>query len=243
MNGLVLRCTYDGVTYDLDTLTDIDFRVDLSAVENTQIGSVFGVASQQFDLPSSKTNDKFFNLAYTINATSVRGFKNSVDCQVLQGGTEIYKGNLILDEVVTDGKSDSTYKVTVVNETIDFQTLIQDQYLRDLDFSSYNHDYTMTNVTASWETSSFFSGDVFYPLADYGTDKTDNTIPLLEVGGQVGKMDNSSSPLKTLQFKPAVRAKTIVDKIFDSVGYEYSSSFLILRISKTFMFLHRQVIS
>ena len=98
MNNLVLRCTYDGVTYDLDTLTDIDFRVDLSAVENTSIGSVFGVASQQFDLPSSKNNDKFFNLAYNINATQVRGFKNSVDCQVLQGGTEIYKGNLILED-------------------------------------------------------------------------------------------------------------------------------------------------
>ena len=225
MNNLVLRCTYDGVTYDLDTPNDIDFRVDLSAVENTQIGSVFGVASQQFDLPSSKNNDKFFNLAYSINATGVKGMKNSVDCQVLQGGTEIYKGNLILDEVITDGGADSTYKVTVVNETIDFQTVIQDQYIRDLDFSDYSHDYTMANITGSWETSSFFNGDVFYPLVDYGTDKSDNTIPLLELGGQVGKMDNANIPLKPIQFKPAVRAKTLVDKIFESVGYEYSSSF------------------
>ena len=225
MNNLLLRCTFDGVTYDLDTPTDIDFRVDLSAVENTSIGSVFGVASQQFDLPSSNKNDKFFNLAYSINATSVRGFKNSVECQVLQSGTEIYKGNLILDEVVTDTKSDTTYKVTVVNETIDFQTAIQDQYLRDLDFTDYNHKYEMTNITGSWDTSSFFNGDVFYPLVDYGTDKSDNTIPLLELGGQVGKMDNVVTALKPIQFKPAIRAKTIVDKIFESVGYEYSSSF------------------
>ncbi len=134
MNGLILRCTHNGVRYDLDTLTDISFRVDLSAVENTSIGNVFGVASQQFDLPSSQTNDKFFNAAYNINASNTRGFKNSIECQVLQNGTEIYKGNLILDEVVTDGKSNTTYKITVVNEVIDFQTLIQDQYIRDLDF-------------------------------------------------------------------------------------------------------------
>ena len=225
MNGLVLRCKYNGTTYDLDTLTDISFRVDLSAVENGSIGSVFGVASQQFDLPSSKNNDIFFNAAYVINSSFGRGFKNSVECQVLQGGNEIYKGNLILDEVVSDGKKDNVYKVTIVNETIDFQTEIQDQYIRDLDFTDYNHDYTMSNITGSWETSSFFSGDVFYPLVDYGTDKSDNTLPVLEVGGQAGKMDNSTTPLKPIQFKPAIRAKTIVDKIFETVGYEYSSSF------------------
>ncbi len=224
MNSLVLRVKYDGVTYDLDTPSDISFRVDLSAVENTSIGSVFGVASQQFDLPGSTNNDKFFNAAYSINSNG-RAMKNSVECQVLQGGNEVYKGNLILDEVVSDGERDNIYKVTVVNETIDFQTEIQDQYIRDLDFSDYNHDYTMQNITASFETSSFFSGDVFYPIVDYGTDKTDNTIPVLELGGQVGKMDNAGSPLKPIQFKPAIRTKTLVDKIFDSVGYEYSSSF------------------
>ena len=225
MNNLVLRCTYDGVRYDLDTLTDISFRVDISAVENTSIGSIFGVASQQFDLPGSKNNDKFFNAAYQINSAFGRGFKNSVECQVLQNGNEIYKGNLILDEVVTDGKTNTTYKVTIVNETIDFQTDIQDQYIRDLDFSEYDHDYTMANITGSWETSSFFSGDVFYPLVDYGTDKSDNNLPLLETGGQSGKFDNSSSPMKQVQFKPAIRTKKIIDKIFESVGYEYSSSF------------------
>ena len=225
MNSLILRVKYDGVTYDLDTPSDISFRVDLSAVENTSIGAVFGVASQQFDLPSSTTNDKFFSAAYRVNSASGRAMKNSVECQVLQAGSEIYKGNLILDEVVTDGELDTTYKVTVVNETIDFQTEIQDQYIRDLDFSDYDHDYTMQNITASFETSSFFNGDVFYPLVDYGTDKSDNTIPVLELGAQVGKMDNPNSPLKPIQFKPAIRTKTIIDKIFESVGYEYSSSF------------------
>ena len=225
MNNLILRVKYDGVTYDLDTPSDISFRVDLSAVENTAIGAVFGVASQQFDLPSSTTNDKFFRAAYNINAAVVVGFKNSVECQVLQSGNEVYKGNLMLDEVVSDGEKDNVYKVTVVNETIDFQTEIQDQYIRDLDFSEYNHDYTMANITGSFETSSFFSGDIFYPLVDYGTDGTDNGIPLLETGGQNGKFDNSASPMKQIQFKPAIRTKTIIDKIFESVGYEYSSSF------------------
>lgn len=226
MNSLILRVTHDGARYDLDTPSDISFRVDLSAVENTQIGSVFGVASQQFDLPSSTNNDKFFKAAYNINSSQAVGFKNSVECQVLQGGTEVYNGNLFLDEVVSDGAKDNVYKVTVVNETIDFQTEIQDQYIRDLDFSDLNHDYTMANITASFETSSFLDGDVFYPLIDYGTDGTNNELPIFEAGGEAGKFDNQNSPIEQVQFKPAIRTKRIIDKIFESVGYEYSSSFL-----------------
>jgi hypothetical protein len=223
-NDLVLRVSLSGLTYDLDTPSDIDFRIDLSAIENTDIGSVFGVASQTFELPSSKTNDEFFSAAFNVNSTSVKGLKNSVDCQVLSNGGEVFKGNLVLKEIITDGYNNTTYSVEVVNETIDFQTLIQDQYISDLDFSDYNHNYTMTSVTASW-TGSLLNGDIVYPLVDYGVDSTDVSLPLIELGGQVGKMDNSTTPLKTIQFKPAIRAKAVVDAMFDSVGYRYSSSF------------------
>ena len=210
--------------YDLDTPSDIDFRIDVSAIENTEIGSVFGIASQAFELPSSKTNDEFFSAAFNVNSTSVKGLKNSVDCQVLSNGGEIFKGNLILREVVTDGYNNTRYSVEVVNETIDFQTLIQDQYISDLDFSDYNHNYTMASITSSW-TSSLANGDIVYPLVDYGVDSTDSTLPLIEFGGVTGKMDSVNTPLKTIQFKPAIRAKALIDTMFDSVGYRYSSSF------------------
>ena len=223
-NNLVLRVYPSGSVYDLDTPSDIDFRIDVSAIENTEIGSVFGIASQAFELPSSKTNDEFFSAAFNVNSTSVKGLKNSVDCQVLSNGGEIFKGNLILREVVTDGYNNTRYSVEVVNETIDFQTLIQDQYISDLDFSDYNHNYTMASITSSW-TSSLANGDIVYPLADYGIDSTDSTLPLIEFGGVTGKMDSVNTPLKTIQFKPAIRAKALIDTMFDSVGYRYSSSF------------------
>ena len=223
-NNLVLRVFPSGSVYDLDTPSDIDFRIDVSAIENTEIGSVFGIASQAFELPSSKTNDEFFSAAFNVNSTSVKGLKNSVDCQVLSNGGEIFKGNLILREVVSDGYNNTRYSVEVVNETIDFQTLIQDQYISDLDFSDYNHNYTMASITSSW-TSSLANGDIVYPLVDYGVDSTDSTLPLIEFGGVTGKMDSVNTPLKTIQFKPAIRAKALIDTMFDSVGYRYSSSF------------------
>jgi hypothetical protein len=224
-NNLILRCKFDGQTFDLDTFEDIPFRVDVSAIQQNQIGSVFGIASQVISLPGSKNNNTFFQAAFNVNSPFARGFNQSIDCQVLQSGAEVFKGNLVLNEVVTDGASNTNYSVSIVNQSVDFANLIRDQYISQLDFSDYNHAYTTTNITASWETSSFFGGDVYYPLVDYGLDGTDPNIKSLEFGGTVGKVDNSVTPLRVEQFKPAIRVKTIVDKIFESVGYEYSSSF------------------
>ncbi len=223
-NNLVLRATYEGVRYDLDTFESLPFRVDVSAIQNNEIGSVFGVASQNIDLPGSDTNNKFFDAAYLINSPEVKGFKNSIPCQVLQQGAEVFTGNLILNEVVSDGESDTTYSITLVNESVDFTNAIKETYLSNLDYSDLTHVYNITSVTSSWENG-IAGGDVYYPLVDYGLDGTDPSIRPIQFGGTNGKIDNSNSPLQIQQFKPAVRLKSVLDKIFESANYSYESSF------------------
>ena len=229
-NGLILRCTVTNIDnsttrYDLDTFEDIEFRIDVSAIQNNEIGANFGVASQNITLPGSKNNNKFFNAAFNVNSPNARGFKFSIPCQVLQDGAEVFRGNLILNDVITDTDTDTTYNITLVNETVDFASLISEQYLTQLDFSDLNHTYTPANITASFETSSFLNGDVFYPLVEYGQDGTVPDMYAMAFGGGTGKIDNVNTPMLIQQFKPAIRAKAIVDKIFDSVNYQYSSSF------------------
>ena len=226
MNGLILRVTYEGVRYDLDTFEDIAFRVDISTIQNNEIGSTFGVASQAVTLPGSSNNNKFFVAAYNVNSPNARGFKQSVPCQVLQNGAEVFNGNLILNDVVTDTYNDTVYNITLVNETIDFANLISEQYLNELDFSDLDHAYTPANVTESFnDDDSFLNGDVFYPLVEYGLDGTVPDMYSIQMGGGTGKVDNASTPMLLQQFKPAIRVKSVIDRIFDSVNYEYSSSF------------------
>jgi hypothetical protein len=62
-------------------------------------------------------------------------------------------------------------------------------------------------------------------LVDYGLDGTDPSIRPIQFGGTNGKIDNSNSPLQIQQFKPAVRLKSVLDKIFESANYSYESSF------------------
>ncbi len=71
MADVIVRVIHDGTTYDLDIDNNIPLRIDISAVENQDIGSFFGVGSQQFDLPGTKENNTFFKHAYNVGTNGV----------------------------------------------------------------------------------------------------------------------------------------------------------------------------
>ena len=222
---IVLRCINDlGEKFDLDLFQNEDLRLDISAIESTEIGEVFGVSSQTFALPATDNNNKFFGNLYDLGATPATSFTKTIPCQVLYNGARVFKGKMYLQSVITDNKGDTIYNIIVVNEVVDFKFQIQDKTLADLDWSSYNHNLTMTNVTSSWEDN-LFSGDIKYPLVNYGVDVEDTFSTSIEAGGNAGMFDNSTTPLRAVDFRPTIKAKAVVDKIFDSVNYRYSSSF------------------
>ena len=50
INDLILRVTYDGVVTDLDVDGAVPLRLDISQVDNQEIGEVFGVRKPGFVL-------------------------------------------------------------------------------------------------------------------------------------------------------------------------------------------------
>ena len=223
---ITLRCINDnGVKFDLDLFQNEELRLDISAIESTEIGEVFGVSSQTFALPGTTNNNEFFGNLYDLGSTPATTFTKTVPCQVLYNGARVFTGKLYLSDIVTNQQGDTVYNVVVVNEVVDFKFEIQDLRLSDLDWSEYDHTLTMANVTSSWEDN-LFSGDIKYPLINYGIDTSDVNSTSIEAGGEVGMFDNSDSPLRAVDFRPAIKAKAVIDKIFDSVQYTYSSSFL-----------------
>ncbi len=220
----IIRAINDnGVKYDLDLLESIPFRLDISAIESGDIGKVFGVSSQKLTLPPSKNNNEFFGNLYDLGATPATSFTKSVPCQILQDGAEVFNGKLYLDSVITDNQGNDLYNVVVVNETVDFGQLIQDVNFGDLDFSSLNHDYTYGNITGSWDKT-LLDGAVYYPLINYGFDVDTPNDTQIKAGAQPRTFSNYNTPLRVDDFKPAIRVRSALDVIFDSLGYEYTSS-------------------
>ena len=221
----ILRAYNDnGVKYDLDLFNEEQFLLEISAIESGEIGKVFGVSSQQFSLPPTKNNQEYFGYLDEVGAVPATAFTKRLPCQVLQDGQEVFSGFITLDSVITNKQGDTIYNAVVVNEVIDFKLAIENKTFGDLDWSDYNHDLTYTNVSQSWDND-LFSGDVVYPLVEYGLKGNDITEVVIANGGSFGYFTSQFTPLKLTDFKPAIRASVILNKIFESVGYSYTSSF------------------
>ena len=210
--------------YDLDVFNEEAFLLDISAIESGDIGKVFGITSQTFALPSTNINDAYFGNLYDIGATPSTSFIKTLPCQVLDDGQEIFSGNIYLENVITDNNGDTIYNVVVVNETIDFKYQIEDLTFGDLDWTEYNHNLTYTNISSSWDND-LFNGEIVYPLVEYGAEQNDLNAVLVQNGGRANTFTNRNYPLFPADFQPAIRLRSVIDKIFDSTNYTYTSSF------------------
>jgi hypothetical protein len=237
--SIILRVTNDkGEVFDLQPINDIDLRLDISAIENTEIGTSFGISSQEFAIAGTNEANQFFGNLYNLGATPAVALINSVDCQVLNDSQEVFTGKLYIRDIITDQQGYTIYNTVVVNETIDFKYRIQNLSLNDpsrFDFSAFDHNFTAANVTGSW-SNNLFSGSIIYPNIHYGNDGNPdcpnyafaglNTAAALE-----NTIDNFDSPLRLKDFKPAIKVKDVIDVIFSgsytsgSTGYQYTSSF------------------
>lgn len=224
---LILRVKYNGIITDLDVLNDVPLRVDMSTVETTELGRIFGIGSQQFSLPGTKKNNKFFKNGYDISASDIPGMYSPIDAWVIQNGETLLFGALQLEEIVTSEDGYIDYKVNIVDKTIQFKDALKNKFLYQADWAPYDHTLTSGSIIDSWTTD--ISGAVYYPLVDYG--RTDDIIypdvPRIQINtGSNGGINSVITPLQSRQLLPATKLKTVVDLIFDQVGFRYTGSFL-----------------
>ena len=236
-NNLILRVEYLGVVYDLPVDSSVPLRVDMSTVENQEIGNTFGIGSQTFDLPGTKEVNRFFNYAYDVSIDDVPAMYNTLPCSVILNGETLIDGQLQLQEVVTSEDGYVGYKVLVTDSTIQFKDAIADKLLRDLNLSAYTHTLSTGFITGSWrdnrgtaEGDPPLDGAVFYPLCDFGTD---NVIPFPDQPkvmpapfAQTGSINFLGTPMLLKQFQPAIRVPELLDAVFEQAGFSYVSTFV-----------------
>ena len=228
--SVIIRATNDlGNKFDLEVLDIPDFLLDISAIELGEIGTVFGISSQEVTLPGNDNSNKFFNNVFDIGATPAVALNKSVPCQVLVDGEAVFTGKLRINNVVSDDWNNIVYNCVVANETVDFRILNENKAIADLNWSKYAHPYTYASISSSWAETLFtgsISGSILYPLINYGANPSNVNASGFEFGGGKYQMDNPSTPIQVSQFKPAVQAKTIIDEVFSAINYKYTSSFI-----------------
>lgn len=228
---IVVRVVYEGTTYDLEVLENIPLRLDISAAESQDIGTFFGVGSQTFVLPGTKTNNTFFEHAYEVGSDDVPAFYNTIQGYIIYDGETLLTGQFQLIDILRDEEGFVSYKCILQDSSVQFKDKIESQLLIDGEWDQYNHNLSVNNVTGSWNDS-LFSGSIFYPVVDYGIDNSDDfpAIPRIQLGSTVtnnaGDINFLGTPMRLKQFLPAIKARDVLDIIFKTAGFRATGSFM-----------------
>lgn len=216
---------------DLYESEPIKITKSVQSLEDPQ--AVTSSYSQTFRVPHTATNGQFFESVFNVNVLDFNATRKC-DAYINIDGAYFISGNIRLQSIYrNDSRGKIEYEILFFGETTTFAAEVSPKDLSSLDLSEYGHDLTYTNVQSSWNNN-LENGDIVYPLAEWGYTYDTSGVPeqsTLSVytggtGGSVKGFTNVANPLEINQFKPAIRAKAVWDKIFEEAGYSYTSDFL-----------------
>jgi len=208
----------------LDLFDDEDILLSNNITGLFDLGILPSDFTRQITLPGTKVNNAFFEHVYDISIDSPFLFATNIKVPAYFDFDSVYlsQGYLQLNKVnVRANKFIESYEVTIYGTLSSFGRDINRTFLTELStLSKYNHTASYNNITASW-SGGLFNGDIVYPLADYGSGYQFTQGSLVTYG-----MNTQDGGLTVQNFKPAIRAKAVLDAIFDEAGFTYSSSFI-----------------
>ena len=233
---MVALRVYDqsGTPYYIDLYEEETLKLNFSIedITSTEAKSTF---SRTFRVPSTGTNNEFFKNAFLVEGIDY-DVTVKVPAEIEIGGAFFRSGHIRLQKIYVNQDRDGLdYELLFLGETRDFASILGESPLCELDGTSLNHVLNYTNVVASWQafpegpslTDGLLDGDVIYPLIDHGntyTSGTPNEAEIKTVGSN--RFTQNSHPLTASRFKPMIRAKKVIDMIFASTPYTYTSNFI-----------------
>jgi hypothetical protein len=208
----------------LDVFNDEDIKLSNNVTGLFDIGVLPSDFTRQITLPGTKVNNAFFEHVYDISidnpflfATNIKvpAYFDFDSIYLSQGYLQLNKVNLLANKFI------ESYEVTIYGTLSSFGRDVNRNYLTDLSsLTKYNHTASYDAISASWG-GNLFNGNIVYPLADYGTG-----YQFAQGDFQTFGMNDQDGALTVQNFKPAIRAKAVLDAIFEEAGYTYTSSFM-----------------
>lgn len=132
----------------LDLFKDESIEIKSSIQDAKDISKVFTDYSQSFSIPASAENNKVFKHFYNFNIDG--GFDGRVrhEAKIYINTLLFKKGKIFLNGVNMKNNVPHTYNVTFFGNTVSLIDLFGDDKLIALDFESFNHEYSYSDVGA-----------------------------------------------------------------------------------------------
>ena len=190
----------------LDTKEGTVFPLNFAVGDIRDFTKRTGTFSKTITLVGNKNNNDLLNHYYDVNIQAGTFDINALTkCAVIQNGVPIVEDALL--QLLSVKKSQQTdayeqgveYEVLIKDTRIEFFTAITNAELTDLDFTDLNHIFTAADIIATFDNT---VTDGFKYVMPFDTDNIFNVR----------------------QFKPAIYAKTYLDRIFATAGFQYEWS-------------------
>jgi hypothetical protein len=221
-----------------DLYEDEAIPVTLSIDEFTNTIEQTKSYSKDFMLPGTKRNNRIFNEIFEITRSSQDNtftfnstiFNPYVKTRAVlkNDGYTIFDGFLQLNDVV-EKDEEIMYNVNLYSNTLSLKDKLANNTIADLDFNELDHLYNKDTIEASWTgslplSSALLSGSF---AGNQGATTTDVLkYPFCDWTGSLFA-NNNNVELQNLEqaFRPWLKVRYLVDKIFALTDFTFSSNF------------------
>ena len=221
-----------GYWEQLDIFEDIPITLVIQQNDLSNLNGRSVPYSKTIDIPGTSNNDTIFENYYEVNGVDFNPL-NKIPCVVQYRGTDLFTGLLRMNAVKQQPSGARTYEVYILGEVADFAQQIKELSLDQINWKDITHEVNYSAITTSWEAKNndvdgLFGGEVLYPLINYGLEyqSDSGTTALFEYSfGEPNSFDQSGFSVPTKFFKPSLRVKNILDRIFALSDYTINSEF------------------
>ena len=199
----------------LDLFKDESVSISDSIQDVRDISKIFTTFSQQFNLPASKKNNKFFKHYQDSDVLNSFDARVKADAIIKLNGIDFRKGKIRLNAVDLKDNKTYSYKVVFFGDVIELKDLMQDDDLSSLPIDpSLNFNYDNATVLSKFQSS--IDLDVAFPLithSKYFNIHTNN------------KYQSGSDKVIYTDLKPALKVRKIIDAIESKYNITFSNDF------------------
>jgi len=217
------------ITYAIDDIVNTDSKSTAfsktiilpgTTKNNNILGNIFDIRASNFSV------DDQANVFYNFNAA------RSADCRYEINGLQVIKGVIRVLEIIIDGKF-IEYEVSIIGELGGFIAKLANKRLQDLDFSQYDHTYTIDNIVQSWDEAFTYSVNTSTTFTA-ATKKIKVNLALLRnlsagmtftIAGTAS--NNGTYTVASIVFSPTVWDRFTAITVVESLVNETMSSFSI----------------
>ena len=183
-----------------DLVGDESIEVDYTIFDITKIGSRGGARSYEFNLPKTNRNKQIFENPEIVNNLSAMPY-DSIEAMIYVDGIDM---KIRFAQIESAGQ---TYGIRVYGANTTLFDKLGKLKLIDIDWSVFDQYWNIANIIASRTNRT----GIIYPIADYHSDSPNSFI------------NNDNGTIDVEHVPPAIHVKSILDKIFEFIGYTYTN--------------------